>query len=305
MLWQKKGLIHAPDGHLSWAKKYAFPPTPYAVNDRVLRLYMAFCDANMIGRAGFVEVDADEPSRVLRISETPVLDIGRPGDFDDNGVLPTFILPMGDRLFMYYVGYQLGHRVRYELFVGLAISDDGGLTFRRHSRVPIIDRSDAEPHFRTSSFIMRDDGVFKMWYTAGGDWTEVNGKALPIYNLRYLESADGIHWPGEGRVCVDFAGADEHALSRPWVLKSATDYRMFFSKRSRLKHYRIGYAESADGLNWQRMDDEVGIDVSPTGWDSESIAYPCVVTRRDRTFLFYNGNNCGSTGFGYAVLAEA
>ena len=84
---------------------------------------------------------------------------------------------------MYYVGYQLGHKVRYYQFEGLAISDDGGRTFRRHARVPVIDRSDTEPHHRTSAFVMHDDGKFKMWYVAGGDWTAVNGKSLPVYNL--------------------------------------------------------------------------------------------------------------------------
>ena len=40
--------------------------------------------------------------------------------------------------------------------------------------------------------------------------------------------------------------------------------------------YRIGYAESVDGLEWERKDEEAGIDVSADGWDSEMIEYPCV-----------------------------
>jgi predicted GH43/DUF377 family glycosyl hydrolase len=304
MKWQKKGLIFAPDGQMPWAKKYAFPPTPLPIGAGVLRLYVAFCDEKTVGRIGFVDVAADDPGRVLRVSDRPVLDIGRPGDFDENGLLPTCVLPVGDKLFMYYVGYQLGHKVRYFQFEGLAISDDGGQTFRRHGRVPVIDRSDAEPHHRTSAFVMRDGNVFKMWYVAGGDWTAVNGKSLPVYNLRYIESPDGKNWPREGAVCLDFAGPDEHAFGRPWVLKTAGGFRMFYSVRTKSKGYRLGYAESADGVRWRRKDEEVGIDVSPTGWDSEMIAYSSVVEHNDRTYLFYNGNNCGETGFGYAVLAE-
>jgi len=44
--------------------------------------------------------------------------------------------------------------------------------------------------------------------------------------------------------------------------------------------------------------------VSADGWDSEMIAYSAVVPYRDRVYLFYNGNNCGRTGFGYAVLDQ-
>jgi sucrose-6-phosphate hydrolase SacC (GH32 family) len=304
MKWQKKGLIFAPDGRLPWAKKYAFPPTPLIIGGGVLRLYVAFCDEKTVGRIGFVDVAADDPGRVLRVSDRPVLDIGRPGDFDENGLLPTCVVPVGDKLFMYYVGYQLGQKVRYFQFEGLAISDDGGQTFRRYGRVPVIDRSDAEPHHRTSAFVMPDGDLFKMWYVAGGDWTAVNGKSLPVYNLRYFESPDGKNWPRAGAVCLDFAGPDEHAFGRPWVLKSAGSYRMFYSIRTKSKGYRLGYAESTDGVRWRRKDEEVGIDVSPTGWDSEMIAYSSVVEHNDRTYLFYNGNNCGETGFGYAVLAE-
>lgn len=303
MKWIKKGRIYVPDGRLSWASKYAFPPTPLRVGDGVLRLYVAFCDDNTVGRIGYVEVDADDPARVLRVSPEPVLDIGPPGAFDENGLLPTSVVPVGDRLYLYYVGYQLGHRVRYYQFQGLAVSDDGGESFTRCSSVPVIDRSNKEPLNRTSAFVLREGGVFRMWYVGGGAWTTVNGKALPVYNLRYLESRDGKTWPGEGRVCLDFQNDDEHAFGRPWVVRGADGYQMFYSIRTRSRGYRLGYAESADGVTWRRKDDEVGIDVSAHGWDAEMIAYSSIVEHRDRVYLFYNGNNCGATGFGYAVRA--
>lgn len=219
MKWTKKGRIYVPDGRLWWAKKYAFPPTPYFLNDRVLRIYVSFCDENTIGRVGYVEVDAEDPANVLRVSSLPVLDIGTPGAFDENGVLPTCIVPVEDRLYLYYVGYQLGYRVRYFQFEGLAVSKDGGESFQRLQRTPVIDRSENELVNRTSSFVMREGGVFKMWYVGGSDWRDVHGKMLPVYKLRYLESSDGIHWPSEGRVCLDFRDADEHAFGRPWVFR--------------------------------------------------------------------------------------
>lgn len=305
MKWEKKGLVYVPDGRSAWAKKYAFPPTPLNIGGGVLRLYMAFCDEQTVGRIGFVDVASDDPGRILHVSEQPVLDIGRPGDFDENGLLPTCVLPVGDQLYMYYVGYQLGRKVRYYQFEGLAISDDGGRSFHRNARVPVTDRSDTEPHHRTSAFVMRDGGVFKMWYVAGGEWTAVNDKSLPVYNLRDMESADGKSWPREGKVCLDFASPDEHAFGRPWVMQTASGFRMFYSVRTKSKGYRLGYAESADGIRWNRKDAEVGIDVSPSGWDSQMIAYSSVVEHNGQTYLFYNGNNCGETGFGYAVLQAA
>jgi len=302
MHWVKRGLIYAPDGSLSWARAYAYPPTPHFPSENVIRLYVAFCDENTVGRIGFVDVDAADPRRVLAVSPEPVLDIGSPGTFDENGVVPMCVVPVDDELRLYYVGFQLGAKVRYYQFLGLAASRDGGHSFERVSRVPVLDRSDAELAHRTAGFVLREHDVFRLWYTGGSDWTVVNGKSLPVYNLRYLESPDGLTWPSEGEVVIDFKDANEHAIGRPWVLRGRNGYRMFFSTRTRTEGYRLGYAVSSDGHSWTRRDEDIGLDVSEKGWDSEMVAYPSVVQWSDKTYLFYNGNNCGQSGFGYAEL---
>jgi predicted GH43/DUF377 family glycosyl hydrolase len=302
MRWRKHGRVYVPPGDREWAQHYAFPPTPLFRDGGVLRLYMAFCDANTVGRVGYVDVRADDPGEIVAVSQEPVLDIGEPGMFDENGVVPTCVLPVGERLFMYYVGYQMGSRVRYFQFQGLAVSGDGGESFQRIQRVPVLERSDAEPLNRTSAFVRQADDRFQMWYVGGGEWTTVGEKPLPVYNLRYIESPDGIAWGSEGRVCLDFANEDEHAFGRPWVWEEDGGLAMTYSIRTRSKDYRLGFARSADGLDWERHDDEVGIDVSESGWDSEMIAYASRVVVGERTFLFYHGNGRGRTGFGYAEL---
>jgi predicted GH43/DUF377 family glycosyl hydrolase len=304
MKWRKMGRVYVPDGSMWWAKKYAFPPTPHFLNEEVIRMFVCFCDENMVGRVGYVDILADNPSEVVAVSAEPVLDIGTPGAFDENGLLPTCVLDVDGRLYMYYVGYQLGMKVRYYQFEGLAVSDDGGNSFRRHQRVPVTDRTDAEMLNRTSAFVRRRDGVFQMWYVGGSEWTVVNGKPLPMYNIKYMESEDGVRWPEEGRVCIDYESEDEHAFGKPFVIEDGGLHKMFYSVRTRSKGYRIGYAESADGHNWTRKDAEVGIDVSESGWDSQMIAYACVVRHKDKVYMFYNGNNLGETGFGYAVLEQ-
>ena len=172
----------------------------------------------------------------------------------------------------------------------------------RTQRVPVTDRTDEEMLNRTSAFVRRRDGAFEMWYVGGSEWTTVNDKPLPVYNIKYLQSPDGIHWPAKGRVCIDYASEDEHAFGKPFVFEENGLQRMFYSIRTRSRGYRLGYAESLDGQNWVRKDDEVGIDVSERGWDSEMIAYASVMKHKDKVYMFYNGNNCGETGFGYAEL---
>src|ERR1700724_4917722 len=107
MEWRKMGRIHAPTGKIPWAQQYAFPPTPDLVNEDILRLYVAFRDADGVGRVGFVEVDARNPGVVRRVSPAPVLDVGTAGAFDENGVVPTAVVHHNDHLYMYYAGHQL------------------------------------------------------------------------------------------------------------------------------------------------------------------------------------------------------
>lgn len=305
MRWTKRGLIHAADGRRAWQQSHGFPPTPVMRDDGTLRLYLAFCDAQTVGRIGWVDVDPENPSRVLGVSDEPVLDVGAPGAFDENGLLPTCVIPVGDELWMYYVGYQLGQQLTYYQFQGLAISTDGGDSFHRAQRVPIIDRSDTELVNRTSAFVRAAvQGGFEMWYVGGSEWTVVDGKPLPVYNMRHIWSADGVHWPTEGTVCLDFSIDDEHAFGRPWVFQRDGVERMFYSVRTRSKDYRIGVAERREDV-WVRTDASVGIDVSDSGWDSESIAYASVIELGEEIVMFYNGNRRGATGFGYAVLESA
>jgi hypothetical protein len=81
---------------------------------------------------------------------------------------------------------------------------------------------------------------------------------------------------------------------------------MWYSYRGNKKitTYRIGYAESENGLSWKRKDDKAGIDVSSKGWDSEMICYPFVFMHGGKQYMLYNGNGFGITGFGIAILEK-
>ena len=79
-------------------------------------------------------------------------------------------------------------------------------------------------------------------------------------------------------------------------------YKMWFSTKG--ERYRIAYAESNDGINWDRREEGAGIDVSPSGWDSEMIEYSYVFEHKGVKHMLYNGNNYGKDGIGLAVCQE-
>jgi hypothetical protein len=139
-----------------------------------------------------------------------------------------------------------------------------------------------------------------MWYLSCTEWLIENGTPKHKYHIKYAESLDGIEWKHRGDVAIDFKDSEEYAISRPSVMKDADRWRMWYSYRG--DRYRIGYAESSDGVSWTRLDGTAGIDASPSGWDSEMIEYPFVFDHRGSRYMLYNGNDYGRSGFGLAVL---
>ena len=305
MQWQKLGLVYGPDGSMPWARSHAMLPTPVRLDARTIRVFVTCCDADGIGRPGFVDVAAANPTAVLGVSETPLLELGSPGTFDENGVVACSVVDLGDgRMHMYYVGFELGTRIRYRLLTGLAVSRDAGRSFERHSQVPVLERSSAELYFRCGPHCVRSDSGFRLWYIGGSEWTELDGKSMPVYDIRYSESADGITWPDEGAVQIAVSQVDEHGFGRPCVIeKPGGGYRMFYSvRRKSFGAYRMGYAESPDGRDWTRMDDRLGLDVTPGSFDSDAIMYAAPIEVDGVLYVFYNGNDFGREGFAVARL---
>lgn len=296
----KKGLIYGPSGKSAWAKHSALQPTPYHLDDTTIRIFTGFRDNDGVSRVGFVDVSADNPGNVISVSQTPSLDIGPDGAFDENGVVPCAILVFENRLYLYYAGYQLGQKVRFCAYSGLAVSDDHGVTFKRLSNVPVTDRTNDAMYFRVIHSIMNNDGIFKVWYGAGSAYDVGANKTLPRYNVQMMESKSLSEFPKQGQVVVETKD-DEYRVGRPYVFKNNDQFIMFYGTGSEAVPYRLGYATSSDSHRWQRKDDLL-IKGSSETWDSEMMAYPAVVTKNGVSYLFYNGNDYGRDGFGYAVI---
>ena len=259
-----------------------------------------------VGRVGYFDFQVDDPFKVTNISRDPALDIGQPGTFDENGVMACSVIQVSPSLiYMYYVGFELGQKIRYRLLTGLAISTDGGTKFKRQSETPILERSNKELFFRGGPFCVHDQGVFNLWYVAGSDWESVGGKLLPRYEINYAESTNGIDWPSEGKTVISIEDPDEHGFGRPYVIKNPQGYEMFYSIRKRsLSEYRMGYATSTNGLRWQRRDSAINFQPSSSGFDSDAVMYGAILDIDHRRYMFYNGNEFGRDGVGLARLVK-
>ncbi len=288
-----------------WMESHTQLAVPYILSNGNIRI---FYNSRTKGKArpAFADLDRDT-LQVVQTSKAPLLDFGKPGTFDDSGVMFSSLIDSGDKLYMYYSGWNVPATVRYHNSIGLAISEDGGNTFYKYSEGPILDRSVYNPIMVAGPYVIRRGAAdWVMYYLSCSDWIDGGSKLEPVYDLHYALSKDGISWEvSNGMPCI--SGKNE-AIAQPCVIKEGGRYYMWYSYRKTLDYrinrdnsYRIGYAESEDGINWERMDEMAGIAVSETGWDSEMIEYPYVLKVKDKYMMFYNGNGFGRSGIGIAV----
>lgn len=301
MKWQKLGRIFCPSGETPWMHSHAAVPIAENLDGNVFRIYFTSRDKFNKSYTGYVVINLESPNEILDLSPTPVITPGNLGEFDDSGAMASWLATKDDKQYLYYIGWNLGHTVPFRNSIGLSIKIDNG-QFSRYTPGPIVDRSMHEPHFCASCCVLPEKDIWRMWYLSCTEWRLQMGKPQHRYHIKYAESLDGINWKREGIVAIDFESDEEYAISRPSVIKDTECWKMWYSYRG--SSYRIGYAESHNGREFQRRDSQAGIDVSPTGWDSEMICYPFVFDHKGQRYMLYNGNGYGKTGFGLAILTN-
>ncbi len=302
MRWEKLGRIFTASNQYPWMRTHASLPVALPLGGDLYRVYFASRDERNYSHVSYIEIDLRRPHEILTLADQPILAPGGIGTFDEHGVYAASIVPHGDQLWMYYIGWNQG--VRAPLFyasIGLAISHDGGRTFAKYSPAPILARSEYDPCLVTSPYVMLDGDHSRMWYVSGFKWDEADGALRSYYHIKYAESRNGIDWERTGTVAIDHEG-DERNIARPSVLREYGVYKMWYSY-IRGAGYRIGYAESPDGYLWTRKDADAGIAWSVDGWDSQANCYPHVFVHEGRRYMLYNGNGYGRDGFGLAVEA--
>ena len=312
MKWEKKGLIIKANGQKEWM--YSHIQNPFAVvMNGFIRVYFTTRPKAEKGLfksvTAFMDLDNKNLSNVLRIAEEPILEYGMTGTFDEFGIMPGSVVKRSDNEYwLYYAGWQRMISVPYAWKIGLAISRDGGETFEKYGKGPIMGTSFNDPYLLAAPrSVFVEKNVWHMLYGSGTGWIIENGKFESRYLNRHAVSSDGINWKRDDNHCVNIVYDDE-SQSACCTIKIGDVYHMFFpyrhsiNFRNKERGYLIGYAYSKDLKTWIRDDREVGIGLSTEGWDSEMISYPHVLKIDDKIIMFYCGNGFGQAGLGYAEL---
>ncbi len=311
--WKKMGNVSSPEEPElpSWINDYIQAPNSIVHKDFV-RVY--FCtreqkdhDGQYVSRVAFFDTGFDGSFSAKKYSESPILNLGSLGEFDEFGTYPFSPLKLGDEVIAAYGGWTRSEATPFDVSIGMAASDSEGINFQRFGLGPILTKSLNEPFVISSPKLRFFNGKYYLFYIAGTKWISTDSKPDPIYKIRCATSDNGIDWTKLDTDLIPSILNDE-AQASPDVTYLGGAYHMFFcfrhgtDFRDNDRGYRIGYAYSKDLLNWTRDDKRSDLTISEHGWDSESVSYPHVFEYMENIYMLYLGNGIGKTGIGIAKL---
>jgi hypothetical protein len=317
MKWKKLGQIFNPSQHKLPNGCVAYAQSPQAlVFDDFVRIYFSTRSVDpkngkYLSHIAFVDMRKNLRD-VICVSNKTVIPLGELGCFDEHGIFPMSVMRHGDAVYGYTCGWNRRVSVSVDTAIGLAISNDNGLTFQRMGQGPVLAASPQEPYLIGDGFVKVVNGVFHMWYIFGTGWGKFSDDSAPdrTYKIGHAVSSDGISWIKEEarQIIADTLGPTE-SQALPTVIEISGRHHMFFCFRqssdfrtNKDRGYRIGHAWTDDLWNWTRDDDNPRLDVSPGEWDADMLCYPHVFACDEKVYLLYNGNEFGRAGFGLAVL---
>ena len=316
--WTRHGLLLPVKPSHGWWKSHAQSPTVLVISPRLWRIYFAARNADNRSSILAVDVDPQDDMRVRAEHFDPMLADGPRGTFDCNGLGPSCALVIDGRVHLYYSGVQPRSDVRFQIAIGIAVSDDG-LAFERKFAGPVRGIGPTDGYFVSTPFVCAIEGGYRMWYTSGTGWTQCNAELEPTYVLRSCRSRDGLVWETCSSLVLPDDSNGRYSLTRAWITPEADpvaprgSLRLWYSRRG--QDFRANGNECYRLLSC-RLDvrgDFAG-DVQPvmfdkppaTGdFDSWMQAYACVVRTASREVMFYNGDEFGKSGIGWATRDAA
>jgi hypothetical protein len=266
-----------------------------------------------LSHIAFVDFDLKLQS-IIGVVADPVIKLGALGCFDEHGIFPMNVVRRENQVIAYTCGWSRRISVPVETSIGMAVSDDDGLTFQKIGDGPILTSSLHEPFLVGDPFVTLCGDDWHMWYIFGTHWIDkshLENAPARVYKIGHAMSVDGTNWTRSGRKIIsDSLNADE-CQALPTVIEVDGRLHMYFCyreatdfRKNARRGYRLGYAYSDDLENWTRDDDGAGILLSDEGWDSEMMCYPHLFRCDGEIYLLYNGNEFGRDGFGIARLEQ-
>ncbi|MHA2136240.1 MAG: Kelch repeat-containing protein, partial [Candidatus Thorarchaeota archaeon] len=233
----------------------------------------------------------------------PILTVGQPGSWDDYAyaVGSPSVIKDGSLYKMWYMGVSLSTRWHWK--IGYSESSDG-LTWTKRA-TPVFAADPASPwgHYGVArAQVLKVGNTYKMWYDGYRDATGTNNR------IGHAESPNGIDWTRVSSTPVlDLGGPNEWDSRATWkvyVMFEDGRYRMWYTGHDGINcKSSIGYAESANGVNWTRSPSNPILGPQTNSWEGVGIEVSHVEKIGDQYIMWYN-RHCPPEAVGVAVSPD-
>lgn len=216
---------------------------------------------------------------------------------EDGFSFDNHVVKIGDKYRMYY-----SWRTHYSIAM---VESENGFNWSEPTLV-IQPRPETgwEDDINRPTVVYRNN-MFHMWYsgqTVGKElssttWTDVyleastNDKGTSY--IGYATSDDGINWSRHDEpVLKPDAPWEKQSLMCPTVIWDDEEnvYKMWYSGGGWFEPDSIGFATSADGINWTKHGDNPVFEAKKENiWERDRVAGPHIVKADDWYYLFYIG----------------
>ncbi len=309
MIWEKLGLVFNIPGKNPLMRTHAQRPVVIPLDNDRVRVYFSSRDEFNRSRPFFFEaVISGNRFEVTYLHETPLMELGEDGTFDDSGIIFSSWIQTNEGILMYYNGFSLKKNVPYETSIGLAKSRDG-VSFSRVFLGPVLSKNQQDIILVGLPNVALFNNTFYLFYFSGDAWIKYNDRFEIHYDVKLRTSNNPNFWCSEARHILKTD--EKHCFAPSCIVQINSNYYLFLSGRGTFNFranfedaYKIYYMVSTDLISWSEPKLVEGLQPSGSGFDSIMAEYFYCFNLNDEWYGLYNGDGFGKSGIGLAKLIE-
>jgi predicted GH43/DUF377 family glycosyl hydrolase len=218
-------------------------------------------------------------------------------EWEAGGNINNTVVKVGNEYKHWFTG--IGSRFR----IGMATSTDG-IAWQKSNANPVLEvgaPGEFDSEHAYNPMVVYYDGLYWMWY-AGNNGTS--------WQIGLATSTDGLQWkkhPNNPVLKIGAAGKwDDKHLTSPFVMRDGAVFKMWYRGESAQFPGKgsTGYAESPDGVRWERYSGNPVFTPAASGWDSRSLTIYPIVKRNGKYEGWYGGSDGTTSQIGYATSSD-
>jgi predicted GH43/DUF377 family glycosyl hydrolase len=279
--WQRyKGNPIFPTISGTWMESQTANPDLLEMGDR----YFMYFRGQQAGhdRIGLATIPKNKfDGKTWNILPEPILDVGKPGDWDETHVLDPAAVVVDGKVYLYYSAVC----PTCDRSICLATSEDG-IDFQKYQKNPVLIGGGPE--------IVSKDGIFYLFY-----WKP--GRSGQGFEIHLSTSRDGFNFKKNSKDPVLSVGEtgtwDSHTVETPRIFLENGIYYMLYCGSDRYDDYpwHAGLATSHDLVKWKKYENNPVFSRGETDdWDEGAIWFTTVEKTDGIYYMWYEGYGGGT-----------